>query len=86
MFYENFKILFYELPVHFYKLKVQDDKFTGWKFSCKVAFYKLNICDANFTNYYHMVESSLKRINLGKLCEKAISIKCILALDNLNTH
>lgn len=54
--------------------------------SCKVAFYKLNICDANFMNYYHMVESSLKRINLGKLCEKAISIKCILALDNLNTH
>ena len=82
VFYENFKILFYELPVHFYKLKVRDDKFTGWKFSCKVAFYKLNIYDGDLTNYHHMVES----INLCKLREKAILIKCILAFDKLNTH
>ena len=29
---KNLKILFYELPVAFYELKVQDDKFTSWKF------------------------------------------------------
>ena len=54
--------------------------------SCEVAFYKLNIYNANFTSYHHMVESNLKWINLRILCEKAILIKCILTLDNLNTH
>ena len=56
--------------------------FTG----CEVALYKLNIYDVNFTNYHHMVESNFKGINLRKLCEKAILIKCILTLDNSNTH
>ena len=54
--------------------------------SCEVAFYKLNIYDANFTNNHHMVQSNFKGINLRKLCEKTISIKCILTLDNSNTH
>ena len=54
--------------------------------SCEVAFYKFNIYGANFTNYHHMVESNYKGINLRKLCGKAILIKCILTLDNLNTH
>ena len=54
--------------------------------SCEVAFYKLNIYDVNFTNYHHMVESNFKGTNLRKLCEKAILIKCILTLDNSNTH
>ena len=69
-----------------------NDKLTSWKFkmikftSCEVAFYKFNIYDVNFTNYHHMVESNFKRINLRKLYEKAISIKCILTLDNSNTH
>ena len=54
--------------------------------SCEVAFYKLNIYDVKFTNYHHMVESNFKETNLCKLREKAISIKCILTLDNSNTH
>ena len=54
--------------------------------SCEITFYKLRIYDANFTNYDHMVESSCKGINLRKLCEKAILIKYILTLDDLNTH
>ena len=54
--------------------------------SCEITFYKLRIYDANFTNYDHMVESSCKGINLSKLCEKAILIKYILTLDDLNTH
>ena len=54
--------------------------------SSEVAFYKLNIYDAKFTNYHYMVESNFKRINIGKLCEKAFLIKCILTLDNSNTH
>ena len=54
--------------------------------SCEVAFYKLNIYDANFTNYHHMVESNSKGINLLRLCSKAILIKCVLTLDNLDTH
>ena len=54
--------------------------------SCEVAFYKLNIYDANFSSYYHMAESNFKGIYLRKLCGKAILIKCILTLDNLNTH
>ena len=54
--------------------------------SCQVAFYKLNICDIKFTNYHHMVGSKFKGINLRKLCEKDILIKCILTLDNSNTH
>ena len=49
--------------------------------SCEIACYKLNIYDANFTNYHHMVESNFKGINLRKLCEKAVLIKCILTLD-----
>ena len=52
----------------------------------EVAFYQLNIYNVNFTNYHHMVESNFKGINLRKLCEKAILIKCILTLDNSNTH
>ena len=52
--------------------------------SCEVA--KLNIYNANFANYNHMVESNFKAINLRKLCEKAILIKCNLTLDNSNTH
>ena len=62
---ENLKILFYKLPVD---------------------FYKSNIYGANYTNYHHMVESNLKGINLRKMCEKAILIKCILTLNNSNTH
>ena len=54
--------------------------------SCEVAFYKLNIDDTSFTNFYRMVQSNFKEINLRKLCEKAILIKCILTLDNSNTH
>ena len=53
--------------------------------SREVVFYKLNIYDANFTNYHHMVGSNFKGINLCKLCGKAILMKCILTLDNLNT-
>ena len=55
--------------------------FTG----CEGVFYKLNIYDANFGNNYHIFESVLTGINLRKLCEKAILIKCILTFDNLNT-
>ena len=54
--------------------------------SCEFAFYKLNIYYTNFTNYDHMTESNFKGINLRKLCEKAISVKCTLTLDNSNTH
>ena len=54
--------------------------------SCEVVFYKLNNYDANFANYHHMVESNFKGINLRKLCEKAILIKCILTLDNTNIY
>ena len=54
--------------------------------SRKVAFYKLNIYNANFTSYQVMVEPEFKRINLRKLCEKAILIKFILTLENSNTH
>ena len=57
-------------------------KFTSYE----VAFYKLNIYDVNFTNYDHMIESNFKGLNLRKLCEKTILIKCILTLDNSNTH
>ena len=32
-----------------------------------------------------MYESNFKGINLRKLCEKAILIKCISTLDNSNT-
>ena len=63
-------------------LRVLDDKFT----SCEVAFYKFNIYDANFVNYNHMVESNFKKINLRKLCEKIIFVKCNLTLDNSNTR
>ena len=86
------KILFYELPVAFYDLKVYDDKFTSWKFkmmtftSCEVAFYKLNVYDVNFTNCHHMVESNFKGINLRKLCQEPILIKCILTFDNSSSH
>ena len=89
---ENFKILFHEMPVAFYEWRVQDEKYTSWKFemkmftSCEVAFYKWNIYNTNFTNYHQpCVESNLKRINLQKLFENTIFIKCILTLDNLNT-
>ena len=54
--------------------------------SYEVAFYKLSIYNVNFTNYHHMIESNFKGINLRKLCEKAILIKCILNLDSSNTH
>ena len=54
--------------------------------SCEVAFYKLNIYDANVTNYHHMAESNFKKINICKLCEKAILIKCILTFNKSNTH
>ena len=37
-----------------------------------------SIFDLNFRNYHLMIESNL---NLRKLCEKAILIKCILTLD-----
>ena len=67
---ESLKILFCELPVTFYELKVEDDELT----SCKVAFCKLNIYDANFTNYHHMVESDFKGINFRKLYENANKI------------
>ena len=40
--------------------------------SFEVAFYKWNISGTNFTNYHHMFESNFQRINLRKLCEKAI--------------
>ena len=33
-----------------------------------------------------MVESNFKEINLRKLCEKAILVKCNLTLDNSNNH
>ena len=33
-----------------------------------------------------MFESNFKEINLRKLCDKAVSIKWILTLDNWNTH
>ena len=89
---ENLKILFHEMPVAFYESRVQDGKYTRWMFemimfkSCEVAFYKLNIYDTNFTNYNQpCVESNFKGINLRKLFEKTISIKCILTLDNSNT-
>ena len=89
---ENLKKYFTSCQLLFMSLKFKMKKITSWKFkmimftSCEVAFYKLNIYDANFTNYHHMVESSFKRINLRKLCRKAILIKCTLMLDNLNTH
>ena len=54
--------------------------------SCEVGFYKLNIYNVNFTNYHHILESNFKGINLRKLSEEAILIKCILTLDNLNTQ
>ena len=50
--------------------------------SCEVSFNKLT----NFENYHHMFESNFKGINLRKLCEEAILIKCVLTLDNSNTH
>ena len=53
--------------------------------SSEVALYKWNIYDGRFTNYHHMYESNFKGINLRKLCEKAILIKCISTLDNSNT-
>ena len=77
---ENFKNLFYQLPV------------TSWNFkmimftSCEVAFYKLKLYHTNFTNYHHMAESNFKGINLHKLCGKAILTEWILTLDKLNTH
>ena len=86
----NLKILFYKLPVTFYELKVNGDKITSLKFkvimlmSCEVV--RLNIYDANFANYNYKVESNVKAINLCKLWEKAILIKCSLTLDNSNTH
>ena len=49
--------------------------------SREVAFYKLNIYDGNFTNYHHMFQSNFKAINLRKLCEEAILIKCILSFE-----
>ena len=52
--------------------------------SCEVV--KLNIYDANFANYNRKVELNFKAINLCKLCDKAILIKCNLTLDNSNTH
>ena len=52
--------------------------------SCEVAFYKLNICDANFTDDHHVAESNFKWVNLRKLFEKALWIKCILTLDNVS--
>ena len=52
--------------------------------SCAVAFYKLNISDANFTDKRHLVESNFKGINLRKLREKALLIKCILTPDNVS--
>ena len=33
-----------------------------------------------------MFESSFKEINLRELCDQAILRKCILNLDNWNTH
>ena len=56
--------------------------FTNWK----VALYKMKIYDANFTNYHQMFESNFKGINLRKLREKAILIKCNLTLNNSNTY
>ena len=52
--------------------------------SCEFAFYKLNISDANFTDKRHLVESNFKGINLRKLREKALLIKCILTPDNVS--
>ena len=49
---------------------------------CEVVFYKL---ECQCYPYHHMLESDFKRINLRKLCEKAILIICILTLDNSNT-
>ena len=54
--------------------------------SCEVAFYKLNIYAVSFTNDHHMAKSNFKEINLRKLCEKTTFKKCILTLDNSNTH
>ena len=76
----------------FHELKVSEEKLTSWKFkmimftSCEVAFYKLNIYYVKFTNYHHIAQLSFKGINLHKLCENAILIKCILTLDNSSTH
>ena len=33
-----------------------------------------------------MFESNFKEINFRKLCDKAVLIKCTLALDHWNTH
>ena len=33
-----------------------------------------------------MFKSNFKEINLRKLCDKAVLMKCILTLDNWNTH
>ena len=52
--------------------------------SCEVV--KLNIYDANFANYNRKIELNFKAINLCKLWEKTILIKCNLTLDNSNTH
>ena len=49
--------------------------------SCEVAFYKLSILQIIIT-----IESNFNGINLRKLYEKTILIKCILTLDNSNTH
>ena len=54
--------------------------------SCEVAFCKLNVYYVKFTNYHHIAQLSFKGINLHKLCENAILIKCILTLNNSSTH
>ena len=54
--------------------------------SCEIAFHKLNLYDSNFVNYNNMVKSNFKEINLCKLSQKPILMKCNLTLDNSNTY
>ena len=54
--------------------------------SCEVAFYKLKVCSTSFTNYHHIVESNFKEINLWKLLEETILMKCIMTLDYSNIY
>ena len=93
---QNLRKQFYELQVVFYELKIYKVYFLScqllWRFkmimftSCEIAFYKLNIYDYNFVNYNNMVKSNFKEINLCKLSQKPILIKCNLTLDNSNTY
>ena len=82
---EKFYFTSYQLLFASWNFKT--DKFTSWQLkmiifmSRNVIFYKLNIYDANFTNYHHMFESNFKGINLRKLCQEAILIKCFLTLE-----